>query len=252
MKKLITTILITFLAICVIQAHALTVFDPTNYGQNIANYVRQAEQLYQQVQQTATQLQQLEAMAQNLKNMDASLQQQVMSGIQNNLNVLKNIQSQSMGMTYNYGQLSTAFDQMYPGFASYNGGLSAEQYSYQIQKWQNQTHYAMHDSMKAQGLADPAKIQSEAEMLNTLISASQIAEGALAAAQTGNQIAGFQAQQLMEQKSIMAAGYRAQASYYEQQVQQQEATKARAEQSMSDWGKNPGKRKPVDVMNFGK
>ncbi len=26
----------------------------------------------------------------------------------------------------------------------------------------------------------------------------------------------------------------------------------RAEKSMSDWGKNPGKRKPVDVTNFGK
>lgn len=249
MKKIIVLITLFSLAIAPLPAKALIVFDPTNYTQNVYAYVRQALQYAQQLQQTAQQLQMLANQATNLANMPQAVAQQVMNSIKNNLNQLQNIQNGSRSMTASYGQFSVQFDQMYPGYASYNG-MSATQYSNQVLQMQQQTDKAVHDSMAAQGLVDPTKMQGETNTLNGLISASQTTTGALQAAQTGSQIAAFQSQQLMEQKQIMAAGFSAQSSYIAKQSQQEQAADAAANAMMQGWGDWNKNRTPSNIQQL--
>lgn len=223
--KVIALSLLFVLTLAPSSYATLPVIDYSAIAQAVASYIRQAQQLYQEVQYVQNQLVQLSNEAKNLENMNGSAAAAVTTAITGNLQTLQNINSSSQAMTFNYGNLQASFGQAYPGFQAYNG-MTAQQYAQQMTTIQNQTHQAMYDSMKAQGLADPNKVQSEGQLIQNLINASQTTTGALSAAQTGSQIAGFQAQQMLEQKQIMATAYRAEASYQEQQLQQQQAQQA--------------------------
>jgi P-type conjugative transfer protein TrbJ len=74
------------------------------------------------------------------------------------------------------------------------------------------TNDVIYDAMRAQGLV--AQIGADTANLQSLMSASQSAQGALAAAQAGNQIAVLNTQQMMRLQQIMAASNQAQTAYY--------------------------------------
>lgn len=98
--------------------------------------------------------------------------------------------------------------------------------------------------MSAQGLV--STIPGQAVNLQGLINSSQNAQGALAAAQAGNQIAAMNAQQMMILQQMIAQSNQAQMSYLAQQQQEKAMAKAAADQwfgerpPVTEGGQGPG------------
>ncbi len=204
-KSLIITALILALAI---PAHAtIPVLDYTNWAQNIFSYVQQVATAINTAQQLATQYQQLEVAIRQARQLNSD---QVRGRIMNGIRQLVELQQKAKGITYDYGRIESTFDGHYPDMAAYNG-MSGRDYAAQAAKANQQLQNSIRDAMVAQGLVSNAATDQEA--LNALVTASNSAEGQLAAAQAGNQIAAMTAQQLIQLQQIMATSSREQSSY---------------------------------------
>jgi len=215
-------------------------FDPSTWAAAMSTY-------YQQLTAVKNQLQQLQNEAANLASMDAGTQQSTISAIQSKLQQLSAINNGVRGLTMDYARVERQFDQVYPDFSKYNG-MSGEDYAALAEQQQSQTHNAMADAMKAQGLVANGK--TDQDNLTALMQASQNSQGALAAAQAGNQIAGMQVQQLLQLQQIMATSARAQTSYQAQQVADSEASAAKNKSLMKDWGKTNPDRPKIPINPF--
>ena len=114
-------------------------------------------------------------------------------------------------MLNSYGQFQEQWDSTFKDFASVSG-MSASEWAQQAQKMVNESNKTLFDSVKAQ--TSVQQIESDAQALSALQTASGNAQGVLQATQAGNQIAATTAQQLMRLQSIMAASNTAQSVYY--------------------------------------
>lgn len=171
-------------------------------------------------------LKQLEAALSNLALMDPATAAANMGQIQQTLGQLQTLQQEVTGMTMDYQNFQQQWDNTYQDFGAYNG-MSGNDYAYQAQQLNLATQRQIYDAMRAQGLI--AGIPGDATNLQQLMIASQSSEGALAAAQAGNQISGLIAQQMMRLQQMMSQSNQAQLSYQEQKQQQDAAAEAAAQ-----------------------
>lgn len=191
----------------------------------------------------ATQLntaQQLEAALSNLASMDPATAAANMGQIQQTLAQLQMLQQEVTGMTMDYQTFQQQWDATYQDFGAYNG-MSGSDYANQAQKINQATQQQIYDAMRAQGLI--SGIPGDAASLQQLLNASQSSQGALAAAQAGNQISGIMAQQIMRLQQMMSQSNQAQLTYYEQKQHQDaaaEAAAANAYSSDAELNKNGG------------
>lgn len=186
---------------------AMVVHDPTNLAQNILSYVQEFATAINTAEQLATQYRQLEIELQQARKLNSD---QIRGRIMNGIRQLADIQQKTRGITYEYARTEGAFDQQYPDMAAYNG-MSGRDYAAQAAKANQQLQNSVRDAMLAQGLISNAA--SDQDALNALVSTSNNADGQLAAAQAGNQIAAMTAQQLIQLQQIMATSAREQSSY---------------------------------------
>ncbi len=223
------------------------VFDPSVFAQTVMTYAKEVQTAINTTTQIQNQLQSLQNEARNLANMDLGSAAANMAGIQQNLNALLQMQNSMKGLTMDYARWQTEWDKVYKDFASLNG-MSGKDYAAQAKKILDQTNNATYDAMRAQGLV--AQIGNDSANLQSLLSASRSAGGALAAAQAGNQIAGMTAQQLMRLEQIMASSYRAQSSYFAAEAQKKAMSdadssrffKTTIQRPLQGSGKGPGAR----------
>jgi len=177
----------------------------------------------------ATQLntaQQLAAALKNLAEMDSAAAAANAGAIQQTLAQLLTLQQQVQSFVNDYQNFQQNWDEIYN-----TGGIGAD-YAAQAAQVLQATDQATYDAMRAQGWA-VGTMPTTAENLNALIAASQTAEGALAAAQAGNQIAALQAQQLMILQQTIAANNQAQLAYQKEREQQNADAEAAAAQLYS-------------------
>jgi len=225
MRKLSTVFIgCCFLVISALHADALVpVIDEANLMQNILTAVRTLQSNINEATQIANQLASLRNEALNLMKMDPFAANQNVWAIQQQLFNLQNMTYTVRGLVMDYNRIQNQFDSLYPAFSKYNG-MSGADYANQVDQLHKQTQNSMFDAMKAQGIvADTWKDQMS---LQSLINASQTANGALSAAQTGNQIAALQATEMMKMQQIMATSYRAETSYYAEVAAREAAAKA--------------------------
>ena len=183
------------------KAEALTVFDPTNYAANIQTSLKQVESVINELKMLENQAKQLLQLGQI-----PELQQ-----LSKTFNDLMKIRSEVTSLLNSYDQFQQEWDGVFKDFASVSG-MSATEWATQAQKMVNESNKALYDSVKAQTTV--SQIESDAQALAALQTASSNAQGVLQAAQAGNQIAATTTQQLMRLQSIMAASNTAQATYY--------------------------------------
>lgn len=183
---------------------------------------------------------QLEAALSNLAKMDPATAAANMGQIQQTLAQLQVLQQEVTGMTMDYQNFQYQWDNTYQDFRAYNG-MSGTDYAYQAQQLNQATQQQIYDAMRAQGLI--SGIPGDAANLQHLMNASQSSQGALAAAQAGNQISGLMAQQMMRLQQMMSQSNQAQLAYYEQKQHQDaaaEAAAANAYNSEVNLGKSGG------------
>jgi P-type conjugative transfer protein TrbJ len=184
-------------------AIALVVYDPSNYAQNVLTAARTLQQINNQIRQIQNQAQSLLNQARNLESLPLDLG----NSIQQQLRQTQQLVQQAQGIAYNVQNIETRFGTQYKSIdlsASDAALVSGAQ-----ERWQTSVA-AFEDALKVQAGA-VGNIEGTRTAVGSLVSASQSSQGALQAAQAGNQLLALQSQQLADLTATVAAQGRAQA-----------------------------------------
>ena len=204
-----------FLVMLSLPAQAqFTVFDPSNFSQNILTAARSLEQINNQISSLQNESQMLVNEARNLTSLPYSSLQQLQSSVQSTQQLL----GQAQNIAYNVQNIDSAFQSTY-------GAANATQSDQALianaqQRWQNAVS-ALQDAMRVQA-GVVGNISVNQSQVASLVGSSQSAVGALQATQAGNQILALQSQQLSDLTAAIAAQGRAQSLKDAQQVATQD------------------------------
>jgi type IV secretion system protein TrbJ len=203
------------LAVASAPAHAqLTVFDPSNYSQNVLTAARALQQVNNGIQSLQNQATSLINEARNL----ASLPYSALEPLQQAIGQTQQLLAQAQRIAYDVNAIDQAFTRAYP--QSYTSSTSSQQLLTDAQtRWQNSLA-GFQDAMRVQAGVVQNLDLTHAEIGN-LVSASQSATGALQAAQSGNQLIALQSNQLADLTAVMASIARAQSLEGARSVQSQ-------------------------------
>jgi len=189
--------------VMVTPAHALIVFDPSNYAQNVLTAARSLEQITNQITSLQNQVQMLINQTRNLANLPFSTLQQIQRSVQKTQALLQ----QAQNIAFDVQKIDQMFSQKY-------GSVSMSASDQQLvadarSRWQN-TVGGLQDAMRVQA-GVVGNIETNRAQMSALIDQSQGATGALQATQAGNQLLALLAQQLADLTAVGAANGRAQA-----------------------------------------
>lgn len=180
-----------------------TVFDPTNYSQNVLTAARELQQINNQIQQIENQTQSLINQAKHLASLPYSLASTITSQIQRTEQLI----SQAQKIAYSVSSIDQAFTTNY---GAINLNMSQQQMVAQAQqRWQTSVA-GLQDAMRMQATV-VGNITTARSNVTTLGSSSQSAIGALQATQVSNQLLIQISQQLSDLIALEAADGRARA-----------------------------------------
>jgi P-type conjugative transfer protein TrbJ len=180
----------------------LTVFDPSNYSQNVLTAARALQQVNNQITSLQNEAQMLINQARNLASLPYSSLQQLQQSVGRTQQLL----AQAQGIALDVQQIDQAFSTTYAPASTSQSSQSL------IANAQARWQYAV------DGLQDALRVQATVvgnfdtnrTQMSALVGASQGATGALQATQAGNQLLALQAQQLADLTATIAAQGRAQ------------------------------------------
>jgi type IV secretion system protein TrbJ len=213
------------LGVAAIPAHAqLTVFDPTNFSQNVLTAARELQQVNNSIQSLENQANMLINQAKNL----ASLPYSSLAQLEQSITQTEQLLIQAQRIAYNVTTINQAFTQSYP--QAYSSSTSNQQLITQAQtRWQNSLA-GFQDSMRVQaGVVQ--NLDSTRTQISALVSSSQSSAGALQAAQSGNQLTALLTKQLADLTAVMASIARAQSLEGARTV----ANQAQAQQQLTNF-----------------
>lgn len=202
-----------------LPARALTVFDPSNYAQNVLQAARALEQITNQIQSLQNEAVMLQNMARHLQSLDSSSLGAMISALAR----IDGLMAQARGIAFTVEAAEAGFDEMFPaGYA--DDTTTAQSVTEARARWQ-QSMNAYRQTMVIQSQV-AENVQADAATLSDLVSASQGAVGGLQAQQASNQLIALSAKQQMQIQTLMAAQYRAEALERARQAQAEEAARA--------------------------
>jgi P-type conjugative transfer protein TrbJ len=202
-RRRLAAILALGLFVAAPQAQALVVFDPSNYAQNVLTAARALEQINHQITSLQNQAQMLIGQAKNL----ASLPYSSLAVLQAQVAKTQALLGEARALAFDVSQIQDAFRGRYGAAAltATDADLAARAEA----RWSTSVA-GFEDALKVQAGVVGGIDAGRGEM-QSLVSASQGASGALQAAQAGNQLLALQAQQLSALTAVVAANGRAQA-----------------------------------------
>jgi P-type conjugative transfer protein TrbJ len=226
------------LAIAVSSASAQwTVFDPTNYTQNVLTAARELQQINNQIRMLTNQAQSLVNQAKNLANLPLS----TLTEIQSSIAATKSLIDEAHAIAFDVKDVESTYSKLY-GTAAGSGSTTALFEAAQT-RWQNSVG-SFEDSLKVQA-GVVGNIAANSSAMSSLVSASQDATGALQAAQAGNQLLALQSQQLSDLIAVFSAKGRADALDQARLA----ATEAQAKQQYKTFSTRTG-YVPSDITMF--
>ena len=179
------------------------VYDPTNYAQNVLTAARSLQQINNQIQQIQQQATSRINEARNLTSLPVSSLQQLQQQVQRTQQLL----SEAQRIAYDVQDIQQAFNGRYKGAAL--TGDHAQMVANANARWEDSVG-AFQDALQVQA-GVVGNIEGARTTMDSLVSASQSATGALQATQAGNQLLALQSQQLADLTAAVAAQGRAQA-----------------------------------------
>jgi P-type conjugative transfer protein TrbJ len=180
----------------------ITVYDPTNYAQNVLQAARALNQINNQITSLQNEAQSLINQARNL----ASLPTSALSGIRQSIDRTRQLIAQAQQIAYDVQDIDRVFDARYPA-GSLSGTSSGELVGNAEERWRDAVA-GFQDSLRTQATVVTNLGDTRAQ-IDTLVTASQDASGALQAAQAGNQLVALQTRQLADLTALIAAQNRA-------------------------------------------
>uniref|UniRef100_UPI0035CC6126 P-type conjugative transfer protein TrbJ n=1 Tax=uncultured Sphingomonas sp. TaxID=158754 RepID=UPI0035CC6126 len=194
------------LALASAPAHAqITVFDPSNYSQNLLSAARALSQLNNQIQSLQNEAQMLVNQARNMTRIDFPQLQQITQTLQ----AIDRLMAQAQGIDFRIDGLDKQFRQLFP--TDFKLALTTDQ---RVIGAKTRLDAAMAGFRQTMGVQSQVveNIQADAGTLADVMAKSQNAEGALQASQATNQLLALSAKQQFQIQNMMAAQYRAEAT----------------------------------------
>lgn len=203
-----------------VPAHAQwAVYDGAAHVQTVLIAARELQQVNQEAQSLLNEATMLENQARNLANLPLS----VLAPLEQSIQQTEQIVGQAQGLSYNLTSIDQAFTQTYP--QALGSPASAAQMTVDAQtRWQN-ARGAYQDGLRVQTGA-VQNLDATRSQIDSLVTSSQAASGALQAAQSGNQLTALQTRQLADLTAVVTAMGRAQALEGARQVESEEQGRA--------------------------
>lgn len=187
-------------------AHAqFTVFDPSNYSQNLLTAARTLQQVNNQIRSLQNQAQSLINQAKNLTTIGFPEIQAITSTLQQ----IDQLMGQAQGIQFRVDGLDQQFRALFP--QSFNQALTMNGQVVAARTRLDTEMAAYKQTMGVQAQV-VENVQADAQTLGGIVSRSQGAEGALQAQQATNQLLALTAKQQFQIQNLMAAQYRAEAT----------------------------------------
>jgi P-type conjugative transfer protein TrbJ len=202
--RLIAALATTFAMVApTVPAHAIIVYDPTNYASNVLQAARALNQINNQIRSLTNEAQGLLNDARNLTSLPYSSLAPLLRSVEQTRTLLADARE----LSYDVADIDAAFR------GRYGSAMPSDPDALLVanarERWRTSLA-ALQDALKVQaGVVD--NLATNRRELEELVARSQSATGSLQATQAGNQLAAMQAQQLADLTATMAAIGRAQA-----------------------------------------
>ena len=183
----------------------LSVFDTSNYAQNLLTAARALSQINNQVRSLQNEAQMLINQGKNLARIDFPQ----LDELQQRLRQIDRLMGQAQGIDYRVDSLDERFRQLYP--QDFDQGFGRDQ---RVARARDQLDTAMAAFRQTMGVQSRIveNVRDDAEALNRIVARSQGAEGSLQAQQATNQLLALTAKQQFQIQTLMAAQFRADAT----------------------------------------
>lgn len=200
-------------------AHAIVVFDPSNYSQNVLTAARTLQQINNQIRSLQNEAQSLINQAKNLTTISFPEIQAITS----TLREVDQLMGQARGVQFRIAgldqQLSSLFPRDFARALSVNDQVIAA-------RTRLDTEMAAYKQTMGVQARVVENVQADARILSDIVARSQGAEGALQAQQATNQLLALSAKQQFQLQTLMAAQYRAEAIERARRIQAQAEARA--------------------------
>jgi P-type conjugative transfer protein TrbJ len=216
-------------------AHAqYVVIDPKNLAQSTITAVHTVQTTKNQITQLAHEVQSLANEAQNLKSMPANVGAAVMTQYTTEFGKLVEAMQSINGIAQNVAILTAQYNATFPNSALARGPLSNANVMAQLTGWLNQSRSVYQGAYNTQAQVI-ASLSADSANLQNLLQTSGSTQGALSAIQTGNQLNGQIAAQLMKMNSQMASTNQAQLNWIAQQSQMMAQAQRTSQNAMAGY-----------------
>ncbi|MCX8478031.1 MAG: P-type conjugative transfer protein TrbJ [Sphingomonas sp.] len=180
----------------------ISVFDPSNYSQNLLTAARTLQQINNQIQSLQNEAQMLLNQGRNLSRIDFPQLRE----LQQRLSDIDRLMGQAQGIDFRIDQLDARFRQLYP--QDFDQALRRDQ---RVARARDQLDTAMSAFRQTMGIQNGIvdNVRSDTAALAEIVARSQGAEGSLQAAQATNQLLALATKQQLQIQNMMAAQFRA-------------------------------------------
>ncbi|UTM01082.1 P-type conjugative transfer protein TrbJ [Alcaligenes sp. NLF5-7] len=203
MNKPLTLLLAGVLTLATPAALAWrTVFDPSNYTQNVMTAARTLEQINNQIQQLQNEAQMLMNQGKNLARLDFDSTHRLHA----NLSTTMRLVDQARGLAFDVSRLDGEFARLYPD--QYGAAVSGDQMTQDARERWTQSLESLRTTVTVQAQA-MQNLKDDEGVLADIVAQSQSAAGALQATQATNQLLALQAKQAIQQQQLQIAQDRA-------------------------------------------
>jgi P-type conjugative transfer protein TrbJ len=183
----------------------VTVYDPSNFSQNVLTAARTLQQINNQIRSLQNEATSLLNQAQSLANEGrnlANLATSPLAQLQSDLNQTRALFAQAQGLATQVTRLDQQFRQQYPN--GYPGGTSSAQTLADARtQWSNSLE-GLRTTLGLQAQLNDA-ITADQGTLNQIVGSSQGATGILQATQATNQLLALLAKQTMQDQQLRIA-----------------------------------------------
>lgn len=181
-------------------APALTVFDASNFTQNLLTATRTLQQVNNQIQQLQNEAVMLQNQARNLRSLDLN----TLNDLRVALAATERLIAEGRGLAFAVAQVETQFAALYPD--TYDAALpGARLLTDAREHWRNSLE-ALRTAVRVQAQVQE-NFRTDTTVLGDLVTRSQGAAGALEATQAGNQLLALSIrQQLQAQQLAISEG----------------------------------------------
>lgn len=208
-------------------AVAFTVFDPSNYAENVLQAARALQQINNQIQSLQNQTIMLQNQAKNLQRLDSSSLNEMLGALQR----IDGLMNQAQGIAFQVSATQTAYERAYP--QQYADAVRQDALVADARlRWQNSMH-AYRDTLSVQAQV-AENVEADSATLAGLVTASQGAAGNLEVQQAGNQLLALSIKQQLQIQNLLAAQFRAEALEQARAAEAQEQARASFNRFLGD------------------